>query len=207
MKRMRKRRIGRNELEGRNKVEFGNSIQRPQVPRILKPTFEQSTSLVFARYPATEATWVGSTGIVILFRPPPVNSAQQPRFSRRPSGGSPFLLLPSHSTHEEKNKRRQKKEHIPLAPPLLLWALRSPIDIALLLLCRPLSAGYVSPLVPTHEVWVGRQHLNNQLFPHYRPRRLSIMFYLVWVGHVVVDGCSTNHSFPHFRPRSRFLGD
>ena len=44
MKRMRKRRTGRNGLEGRNKVEFGNSIQRPQVPRILKPTFEQSTS-------------------------------------------------------------------------------------------------------------------------------------------------------------------
>ena len=43
MKRMRKRRIGRNELEGRNKVEFENRIQRPQVPRILKPTFKQST--------------------------------------------------------------------------------------------------------------------------------------------------------------------
>ena len=48
MKRMRKRRIGRNELEGRNKVEFENSIQRPQVPRILKPTFEQSTSILLA---------------------------------------------------------------------------------------------------------------------------------------------------------------
>ena len=181
-------------------------------PRGQKPIFPPLNS----RQTLSPTTYELYRGSLISFPPVPPDKRKRQKHPRqrkitfcsaRPASSSVRDQTPldPHLLHPLPGPPKSRLGEGPRPYPLIVGAVISHRTAPVL----PTPLGGVSPLVPSHVVWVGRGvvGLTNQSSPRYRPRRLSTRSWTPywWVGRIVISrkkstiSCSAlSDAEPHF---------